>query len=417
MKRALLACVIALSTTGMTTHAESIDSISYDSISTTTSMALPKHTFTQTPLYQITAVGLPLIATGIIMKGEDNHIYRLRNDYAKDFSSTVDNYIQYLPGAVMLGMKACGVKGRSSWGRMLTSDAFTVAMMATLVNASKYTVKVKRPDGSNDKSFPSGHTATAFMTATMLTKEYGHLSPWVGIGAYTVATGTGVMRIANNKHWLSDVFTGAGIGVISTELGYYLADLVFGQKGLTHNSTNTSHFDRSDKPSFVGLYLGANIPLSRYAISQGTKMNTSCGSVAGVEGAYFFNPYIGVGGRLAIANTHVSLDDDNIESTNYDALTGMVGPYVSYPITARWLVGSKLVAGYVGYPKTELSDGTIIKNHSGLGMGSGISLTYRAKENYGFKVFVDYNLQSAPNKEYGGCSNQIAIGTSFGIQL
>lgn len=417
MKKALLGCVITLSTMGITAHAESIDSLNLNSADTIPSAHLGKHSFSQSPLYQITAVGLPLVATGFIMKGEDNHIYRLRNDYAKNFSSTIDNYIQYLPGAVMLGMKACGVEGRSSWGRMLTSDAFTVAIMASLVNASKYTVKVKRPDGSNDKSFPSGHTATAFMTATMLTKEYGHLSPWVGIGAYTVATGTGVMRIANNKHWLSDVFTGAGIGVISTELGYYLADLVFGQKGMTHNSTNTAHFYRSDKPSFVGLYLGANIPLSRYAIGPNTKMHTSCGSVAGVEGAYFLNPYIGVGGRLTIANTHISLDDNDIEPTNYDALTGMVGPYVSYPITARWLVGSKLVAGYVGYPKTELSDGTKIKSHSGLGMGSGISLTYRAKENYGFRVFVDYNLQSAPNKEYGGGSNLIAIGTSFGIQL
>ena len=39
------------------------------------------------------------------------------------------------------------------------------------------------------------------MTATMFTKEYGHKSPWVGVGAYSVATATGLMRMANNKHW------------------------------------------------------------------------------------------------------------------------------------------------------------------------------------------------------------------------
>ena len=57
--------------------------------------------------------------------------------------------------------------------------------------------------GSNRHSFPSGHTATAFMTATMLNKEYGHKSPWIGVGAYGMATATGLMRMANNKHWLN----------------------------------------------------------------------------------------------------------------------------------------------------------------------------------------------------------------------
>ena len=69
------------------------------------------------------------------------------------------------------------------------------------------------------------------MTATMLSKEYGHLSPWVGIGGYGVATMTGLMRIANNKHWLSDVIVGAGIGILATELGYWLTDVLFKAHG------------------------------------------------------------------------------------------------------------------------------------------------------------------------------------------
>lgn len=78
----------------------------------------------------------------------------------------------------MLGLKIGGVRGRSSWGRMLVSDAFSVALMAGAVNSLKYTCRMPRPDGSNNKSFPSGHTATAFMAATMLHKEYGPRSPW-----------------------------------------------------------------------------------------------------------------------------------------------------------------------------------------------------------------------------------------------
>ena len=74
----------------------------------------------------------------------------------------------------MLGLKVSGVKGRSSWGRMLASNAMSVALMAGIVNSLKYSAQVERPDGTDLRSFPSGHTATAFMTATMLNKEYGY---------------------------------------------------------------------------------------------------------------------------------------------------------------------------------------------------------------------------------------------------
>ena len=81
-----------------------------------------------------------------------------------------------------------------------------------------------------------------------------------------MATATGLMRMANNKHWLSDVLTGAGIGILSTEVGYYFADLIFREKGSI--VANENMFDRMDKPSFVSLYLGLNIPLSGYDINE-----------------------------------------------------------------------------------------------------------------------------------------------------
>lgn len=140
-------------------------------------------------------------------------------------------------------------EARKRWGRMLASDAFSALLMGSVACSLKQTTHVMRPDGSNNKSFPSGHTATAFMTATMLTKEYGHKSPWIGIGAYSAATVTGLMRMANNKHWLSDVLTGAGIGILSTELGYYLADLIFKEKGIRRFTDNEAS-GHLDKPSF-----------------------------------------------------------------------------------------------------------------------------------------------------------------------
>lgn len=451
MKKEILAIMIALGWGATSASAEGVvaDSLyteQQDSIKSlasalpkTENSALPKpekRNFTDSKLYQMTFVGTPLIALGFIMKGEDAHFRCLRYDYMKAFHRPFDNYTQYLPGVVMFGMKAFGVKGRSDWGRMLVSDVASAAIMGGVVNTLKSTTNVMRPDGSNDHSFPSGHTALAFMTATMLTKEYGHLSPWVGVGAYTFATGTGLMRIANNKHWLSDVLTGAGIGILSTEFGYYIADLLFKEKGIHHFDMKDT-YSRDDKPSFLGLYLGINLPLSHYDITENCEFRTSSGNSAGVEGAYFFNPYIGVGGRFTASNAHfittpkkgansiTASDSDGgnhktgsvAEDNTFDAVAMMAGPYFSYPITSRWNVGSKLLAGYVGYQKLELTDGTIVPKNGGVCFGSGISFGYKAKGQYGIRFFLDYNLQPSHSKNSGEWMNMLAVGSSFGVNF
>lgn len=395
---------------------------------------LEKRNFTDSKFYQMTFVGAPLILTGMIMKGEDTHFRSLRNDYMKSFHRPFDNYTQFLPGAVMLGLKAAGVDSRCSWSRMLVSDAFSVAIMGTVVNTMKNTTHVTRPDGSNNHSFPSGHTATAFMTATMLTKEYGHISPWIGIGAYTIASSTGLMRMANNKHWLSDVLTGAGIGILSTEFGYYIADLLFKDKGVRHLSQDES-FNKYDKPTFMGLYLGVNIPLSHYDISENQNFRTSSGSSAGVEGAMFLNPYLGIGGRFTVSNTHIITSEKNgtvsrqsaqdyktlngevAECETFDAVMAMAGPYFSYPITSRWNIGSKLLTGYIAYPKLSLSGGTVVPKNCDVCFGSGISFSYKAKENYGIRFFLDYNLQPSQSKKSREWMNTLAVGTTFGVNL
>ena len=204
--------------------------------------------------FQMTYVGVPLVIAGLSVKHGSEHFRQLREDFVPNFHYGYDDYLQYAPAVVMLGLKGFGVESRSSWGRMLVSDAFSVAIMASVVNTIKYTAHVRRPDKSNYKSFPSGHTATAFMAAMMMHKEYGDRSPWYSISAFTVATATGISRILNNRHWLSDVLAGAGIGILSTELGYYLADLIFKDKGLNFESPR--YYPLLENPSFVGLYMG-----------------------------------------------------------------------------------------------------------------------------------------------------------------
>ena len=230
-----------------------------------------------TRFHKIMYSSMPLIIGGFIAKGQDKHFRGLRNDYLPRFNRHLDDYTQYLPAAVLLGLKLGGEKSRSSWKRMLASDLFATTIMAGIVNSLKYTTHVERPDGSNRNSYPSGHTATAFMTATMLTKEYGSRSPWIGIGAYTVASATGIMRMANNKHWLSDVLMGAGIGVLSTELGYYFADLIFKNRGL-NNATDSETFRKWQKPSFLSLNFQISLPLAskcRPGVCRYSKVHTS----------------------------------------------------------------------------------------------------------------------------------------------
>lgn len=371
--------------------------------------------FSSSHFYQMTYIGVPLVVGGLIVRSEDDHFRSLRNDYMPRFDRHADDYMQYAPAAIMLGMKVAGVQSRSSWGRMIVSDAFSAILMGSVVNTLKRTTNVERPDGSNRHSFPSGHTATAFMTATMFNKECGHKSPWIGVGAYSMATVTGLMRMANNKHWLSDVLTGAGIGILSTEIGYYLADLIFKEKGITRFA-NENVFERLDKPSFVSLYFGLNIPLSGYDIDEQTEFSTSSGSTAGVEGAYFFNPYIGAGGRFAVSNTSIIVNKDRAENNTFDAVSVSGGSYFSYPLSSRWLLGSKLLGGYVHYPQLKLAD-RMISARGGFSLGSGVSLTFKAKEHYGIRFFLDYNLLPSHSRNSGEYMNMLTLGSSFMITL
>ncbi len=371
---------------------------------------------TQSRLFRATYVGLPLVVGGLIEKRQDHKFRGLRNDFLPHFRRNADNYTQFLPAALMAGMKVADVPSRSSWGRMLLSDALSAALMTTVVQVSKNTTHVWRPDGSNNHSFPSGHTATAFMTAAMLSKEYGHLSPWLSVGAYTVASATGLMRMANNKHWLSDVMVGAGVGILSTEFGYWIADALMKKRGLNLPATADDARLWNRKPSFLGYYSGFNIPLSHYDINETNTFETSTGTTVGLEGAWFPGRYIGIGGRASISNVRLIVNGNEAADNTLDFYSVYAGPYFSLPLSVRWEIATKLLAGYTWYMPCSVG-GFSLPANSGWGAGTGISLNVRMHRNLGFSIFLDYNLQPPHNRHSGEYMHVMTLGARASIRF
>lgn len=150
---------------------------------------------------------------------------------------TIDDITQYVPAASVYVLNLSGIKGRHNFKDRTIILGIASLFTAASVNAIKYTAKVERPDKSAMNSFPSGHTAVAFMGAEFLWQEYKDVSIWYGIGGYTVATSTGAFRMYNNKHWIGDVAFGAGLGILSTKLAYLLHSAIQ-SKWLNRNGNN-----------------------------------------------------------------------------------------------------------------------------------------------------------------------------------
>ena len=425
----------------------------------------------------LTFAGIPLFVAGIIAKGEKKSFRQNTGDnrhtLVTDFKTEIDNYTQFFGPVMATGLKIAGVEGRSDWGRYLASTAMSYGIMALFVNSIKYTAKEMRPDGSTRNSWPSGHTATAFVGATILHKEYGLTrSPWYSVAGYGVATATGVMRVLNNRHWVSDVLSGAGVGIMSGELAYAMSDLIFKGKGLLRGDA-ISERSIIDHPSFFSISMGLGLGSQSLDFGAETmsdahdNFNLKFGASTAVsaEGAYFFNKYVGVGGRLRVNSTPINgwdrvlnyadqdvkemfkdLDADmdlrplnnivfrtadkqpqfTIESDHLTEFAADLGVYFNLPLSKRFAMGAKLLAGrsimqelnlsahYQGkvvdvnpmaildddpnffYETDETYDTkwdyfTLNANNT-FKWGTGISLTYAYKENYAWRLFVDYDM-------------------------
>ena len=434
-------------------------------MATSNSTNVKPYTFFQDQTY----VGIPLFLAGVIAKSEKRSFRQntadLRNSRTRlltNFHSEIDNYTQFAPAVLALGLNVAGVEGRSNLGRFAVSSALAYGIMAGIVNPIKYGAKEMRPDGSTRNSFPSGHTATAFVSATILHKEYGLTrSPWYSIAGYGVATATGVMRVLNNRHWVSDVLSGAGIGIFSTELAYGISDIIFKGHGLKRGFLSDKS-NAVENPSFFSISMGMGLGTRNMTFSgeelgvfdeefntKDVNLKFGTATVVGAEGAYFFNKYIGVGGRLRIKSnpikgwSQLASDEKSslletikglkdvelqewvegfdimVESDHITEFAGDLGLYFNFPLSSRFAIGTKALVGrsviqdleiraHAWGKALDLSKIDDVKNAWGndydcdwdymtvsgnntMKVGTGVSLTYAYKSNFSFKVFLDYD--------------------------
>lgn len=142
------------------------------------------------------------------------------NKHLMGLTGQADDFLIAVPVLALYGLEMTGMQARTDIKNrtvlMVKGQALSTGMVLILKSAMKKT----RPDGTAF-SFPSGHSAIAFAGATQLSMEYGQHHRWVPFAAYGLAATVGAMRLGNDKHYLSDVLFGAGLGILSMKMAYW----------------------------------------------------------------------------------------------------------------------------------------------------------------------------------------------------
>lgn len=166
-----------------------------------------------------------LIGTGIATMNDhgwysSHDAYECIQKNYPDFQTNMDDYLMFVPAAGVYGLNLAGVQGKNNFVDRSLIYLISLSLGSATTGIIKRSADVLRPDGSDFNSFPSTHTTLAFVSATLLHEEYKDQSIWYSVAGYSIATSTGVLRMLNNRHWMSDVLVGAGIGILSTKAVY-----------------------------------------------------------------------------------------------------------------------------------------------------------------------------------------------------
>ena len=189
-----------------------------------------------------------LIVPGILMFSGlvcaidyENSLNRSVNDamtnLSKEETCKIDDYLRFVPSATHLLLGSVGIKSKHNFKERFLISATSHAAMLIMGYGLKYAIHEKRPDMTDNHSFPSGHVAMAFTGAELLRQEYGTA---YGIAGYALASGVAFLRLYNNRHWFNDILMGAGIGILSAKIGYWMLPIERKLFKINKKSNNTS---------------------------------------------------------------------------------------------------------------------------------------------------------------------------------
>ena len=232
MKRRVYIAIVWVITSHFFGYAQEPDSIYHNQTGKILEFAIPSAMITY---------GTISLANNMLM-----HIdHSVRNHLVeKDalWNQSWDNYMLLSPAVAAFSMKLCGVKSTHKTTDMLILYTLSNVLNFGVVEGCKHAVKRERPDRSDYSSFPSGHTSTAFVAAEFLHQEYKNQSVWISVGGYSVASLIGVARVYNDRHWMSDVIAGAGIGILSTKIVYWAYPYLQEAVGKKDKKANANFF-------------------------------------------------------------------------------------------------------------------------------------------------------------------------------
>jgi len=150
---------------------------------------------------------------------EDKVKSRIQDKVGIPSSFEIEDYLQYVPIGELYLADAARIPAKNDWFHQ-TLNLCLADFASTLITSTlKEAFHKTRPNGGT-LSFPSGHTTFSFTNASVLYYEFRETSSILAYSGFGFSTATGALRMVHNKHWLSDVMVGAGIGMAVTTLVY-----------------------------------------------------------------------------------------------------------------------------------------------------------------------------------------------------
>ncbi len=322
---------------------------------------------------------------------------------------------EYIPTVVPLAttwaLKAVGVESRSKTKRMFTANSIGLGMGFGMTFLLKNTANELRPNGHDKHSLSSGHSSLAFFSAAVLDREYGHYSPWVSIGGYSLAVATQLRRIHRHHHYINDVVTGAGVGIVCANLGYFITDRIFGEKEINNPRLTmgdiSTFYKFLNRPSSVSLYSGLETGYNRISSKcveptdyiDDISFRTTTGFSTGIEFDFFLNQNWAIEAlarasqfkvQAFAADSEPSIYGNNLYQYHFD-----IGTKYSVPITPERRFAFRAFAGERLSPEVKFEDYNgnevaTIKDMNNFEFGGGIAFDMLSTSKYLTGFSCDY---------------------------